>query len=188
MSHSYVKFGKTEIVRLREMERLYANAHPRQKAQRPILYRKRLVSHAGMIVYANGLYAKFCLGPKGRYHFVPFEALTDILPVTYTTPLRSGRAVRLGLTEWKALQFETANGWVFVADSRQHRFDILVPALKSAMGESWGRLYHPEEVLRSNILTGDAMVHRVIRVARCRESGPPGEHASMMNQRGASQP
>ncbi|MFQ6106794.1 MAG: right-handed parallel beta-helix repeat-containing protein [Thermoplasmata archaeon] len=172
VDHSWVKLEKEQIKRLKAAHKAYRRSHaPARPMGRP-LYKRRILSHEGLAIFQNGLYAKFCVGRKGRYRFVPFEEISGIYPVKMENPLTKKDSRWLGLSSWKALQIETESSMVLLVQSIRHKFDEVVPALKRGMGDRWDRLYHPEEVLWSNLMEGEAMIHKSIRGERPAEERP----------------
>lgn len=163
VSHSWVKLKKEQIKSLKAANKRYSSTRPKTKPMGKPLYKRKMISHDGLAIFNNGIYAKFCIGNKGRYRFVPFEEISGIYPVKIENPFAKRDSMWFGLTSWKALQVETKSSMVCLIDARKHDFRKVIPILKKAMGSRWNGLYHPDEVLWSNILEGDALVHKSIR-------------------------
>ncbi len=161
--HTWIKLDKSQLRQLKDMNRKFRQSHPPTRQAGSPLYRRKILSHEGIGVYKNGIYAKFCIGPWGRYRFVPFEGISAIHPVTVENPYTKTDSKWLGLSSWKALHIETERGMVHLVNSRAHEFETLVPALKKAMGDKWDALYHPDEVLWTNLLKGEAGIHSSVR-------------------------
>jgi parallel beta-helix repeat protein len=166
VDHSWVKLDKEEIRRLKDDHKRHKQTSlPTRPIGKP-LYKRKMISHDGLAIYGNGLYAKFCVGRKGKYRFVPFTEISDIYSVKMENPFTRVDSVLMGLSSWKALQIETTSRMVFIVDSRKHDFGMLTPILKKAMGGMWDRAYHLDEVLWGNMLEGDIMIHKSIRSQR----------------------
>jgi parallel beta-helix repeat protein len=160
----WVKLNKDQIRFLKEAQQRYRLSHPRIAPLGKPLYKKKMYTPDGFIVYSNGVYAKFCTGRSGTYRFVPVPEVSGIYPVRIELPPgMAAAASRKVPPSWKALQIETESLMVCLVHSRSHDFQDLVPILKQAMGPKWDQVYHPNEELSMNYLTGDAGIHVVIR-------------------------
>lgn len=163
VKHAWIKLDKDQLRQLKAKNKEYGQAHAPAKPAGTPLYRRKIFSHDGIGVYTNGIYAKFCIGPKGKYRFVPFAEISAIHPVTVENPFTKTDSKWLGLSSWKALHIETESGMVHLVNSRVHEFETLVPALKKAMGDKWDELYCPDEVLWTNLQEGEAGIHSSVR-------------------------
>lgn len=163
VKHTWIKIDKDQLRQLKAKNKEYGQFHPPTRPTGDPLYRRKIFSHEGIGVYRNGIYAKFCIGPKGKYRFVPFREISAIHPVTVENPYTKTDSKWLGLSSWKALHIETESGMVHLAHSQVHEFEILVPALKRAMGDKWDKLYRPDNVLWTNLLEGEAGIHSSVR-------------------------
>lgn len=166
VSRDYLKIEKEEIRRIKaDFKRHKQSKLPSKPEGRP-LYKRRMISHDGLAIYKNGIYAKFTIGKKGKYRFVPFTDVSDIYPAKMENPFTKSDSVLMGLKSWKEMQIETISGMVHVVDSRKHDFPKITPILKGAMGGRWDSIYHPDEVLWSNFKEGDIWIHKSIRMQR----------------------
>jgi hypothetical protein len=166
VSREYVKIEKDEVKKLKAEHKRYKQSKLPSKPEGKPLYKKRMVSHEGLAIFNNGIYAKFMIGKKGKYRFVPFTDVSDIYPAKMENPFTKSDSVLMGLKSWKEMQIETVDGMVHVVDSRKHDFSTITPTLKGAMGGRWDSVYHADEVLWSNIREGDVWIHKSIRMQR----------------------
>lgn len=165
VDYTWLRLTKDEGRKLRSDFREYEKAHKpfRPKPSGKILYKKKMISHNGLIVYSNGLYAKFCLGRKGRYRFIPFEEISGIYPVNVENPFTKRDSRWMGLKSWKMLQIETKGNLVLLVNSTKHDFNRVIPILKSALGGYWKGLHKEDETIVGNLLLGDIGKHKILR-------------------------
>jgi len=161
--HGWVKLDKTQVNALKEANRRYRAMNPRTRPQGSPLYKRKLVSHDGITIYQNGIYAKFSLGKKGKYAFVPWSELSDIYPVKIENPFTKTDSIWTGPASFKAMQIETESSMVLLVSSRAHDFERLVPVLKQAMGPRWYQTYRENETLLGNFMEGDLLIHKSMR-------------------------
>jgi len=172
VEHSWVKLEKGQLLWLKEN-------HARQRASAPgppepgrVLYSRRLVGHEGLRVHERGLYAKFCLGQKGKYRFVPFTAITGIYPVRFDNPFAGQMpSWATAPAQWRGLQIETADYLVAVVDSRKHDLALVEGLLQRGLGPRWPQVWRPANELRTNFHEGPVYVHAALRPAQA--SAPP---------------
>ena len=173
VNHSWMRIPRDIDKRMKQANAEFIRMNPDAKKQTPTgrhLYKKRLVSHDGLIIYQDGIYAKFSVGSKGKYRFKRFDMISDIFPVEVENPFAKTDSVLMGLKSWKQLQIETSDYEVILIDSRKHNFDRIIPILKKAMGSWWEQLYRENEIIRGKIIEGQVGWHSLIR-----DRAPPGE-------------
>jgi hypothetical protein len=166
VKREYLKIERNEIRQLKATFKQHKQSKLPSKPEGTPLYKKKIISHDGLAIYKNGIYAKFMVGKKGKYRFVPHTDVSDIYPAKMENPFTKSDSVLMGLKSWKEMQIETVSGMVFVVDSRKHDFSKLIPILKSVMGGRWNSIYHPDELLWSNFKDGDVWIHTSIRSQR----------------------
>lgn len=138
-----------------------------------VLYKTSLISHDGLAVYDDGIYAKFCVGRKGKYKLKRFDEISDIFPVEIENPIAKPDSVLTGPSYWEALQLETSAYEVVVVDSRKHNFDELIPTLRTVFGTSWNNIYHDTEVIRGRLIQSNIGVHSYVRDPKAIEHRKP---------------
>ncbi len=161
--HSWVKLDKTQVKALKEANRRYRAMNPQARPQGSPLYKRKLVSHEGIAIYQNGIYAKFSVGKKGKYIFVPWSEISDIYPVKIENPFTKTDSIWTGPASFKALQIETESSMALLVSSRAHDFEKLIPILKQAMGPRWYQTYRENETLWGNFMEGDLLIHKSMR-------------------------
>lgn len=158
-----VKLNKEQIKIIKEAHKRQKTAGlPTKPAGRP-LYKKKMVSHEGLSIYENGMCAKFCVGFKGKYRFVPFHEISGLYPMKLENPLARTGGMVIGPAKWEGLQVETESYMVAVISSKKHDLGRVIEIIRSQMGGRWNQVYQPDEVLWSNMLEGDAYVHDSVR-------------------------
>ena len=143
VDNQWCRLTKDETKELENLNKEYKRNYPSPEVKPagvPI-YKKNLVSHTGMLIYTNGIYAKFSLGTKGKYRFVPFENISGIFPGEADNPYAAKDSVLTGPASMKVLQIETKDYMTLVVFSNSHKFEVLVPKLKEAIGPKWNELY-----------------------------------------------
>jgi len=161
--HGWVKLDKPQVEALKEANRRYRAMNPQAGPEGPPLYKRKLISHDGIVIYQNGIYAKFSLGKNGKYAFVPWLEISDIYPVKIENPYTKADSIWTGPASFKALQIETESSMVLLISSRAHDFEQLVPVLKRAMGPRWNQTYHEDETIWGNFMEGDILIHKSMR-------------------------
>ncbi len=161
--HGWVKLSKEQIDSMNAAHKGYVATHPRMRPDGPPLFKRKMVSHAGVAIYKNGIYAKFCIGIKGKYRFIPWSEVSDIYPVRIENPFSKKDSIWTGPASFKAIQIETENSMVLLVTSKEHDFETLIPAMKQAMGPWWNHAYRENETLWGNFLEGDLLIHRSLR-------------------------
>jgi parallel beta-helix repeat protein len=161
--HAGVKLNKEQIKIIKEAHKRQKTAGlPIKPAGRPF-YKKKMVSHEGLSIYENGMYAKFCVGNNGKYRFVPFHEISGLYPMKLENPLARTGGMLIGPAKWEGLQVETESYMVAVISSKKHDLGRVMEIIRSQMGGRWNQIYQPDEVLWSNMLEGDAYVHDSVR-------------------------
>ncbi|MCK5397096.1 MAG: right-handed parallel beta-helix repeat-containing protein [Thermoplasmata archaeon] len=165
VEHSWLNITPDET---KEMNRLNKEYWTINKFSKPVpqgqpLYKKKMVGHNGIVIHNNGIMAKFCIGRKGKYRFVPFKNITGIYPVIIYNPMAKSDSKLMGLASWKELQIETEDFMVYLIGSRAHNFEDIIPLIKKAMGPQWDAVYHENEVIEARIPEGDALRHKYLR-------------------------
>ncbi len=175
--HGWLKLDKTQVNALKEANGRYRAMKPKARPQGSPLYKRKLVSHDGMAIYQNGIYAKFSLGKKGKYVFVPWSEISDIYPVKIENPFTKTDSIWTGHASFKAVQIETESSMVLLVSSRAHDFERIVPVLKQAMGPRWYQTYRENETLLGNFMEGELLIHKSMRtpgIPRPSETRPFG--------------
>lgn len=162
----YIKLTNAQQQKLEKANKEYVDALRVTEPPTPtgeVLYKTSLISHDGLAVYDDGIYAKFGIGRKGKYKLKRFDEISDIFPVEAENPLAKPDSMFTGPSYWEALQIETNAYEVIVVDSRKHNFDKLMPVLLGAFGTLWNNVYHDSEVIRDRFINSNIGVHSYIR-------------------------
>lgn len=165
VNHPWYKISKEDRKRLKEAhrERLrrYGQVTGREKGR--ILYKKALMSHNGLAFYSEGMYAKFSLGIRGKYRFRGWEEISRIIKIEVENPYYNQSALFSSLRKFEFLQVETSDYLVYLIDGRTHKFDKIIPILKSSMSLRWDRVYDPRKIIKTNIIDGKVGHHTLIQ-------------------------
>ncbi|MBA3045064.1 MAG: right-handed parallel beta-helix repeat-containing protein [Candidatus Thermoplasmatota archaeon] len=165
VEHGWLNLTPDEM---KELMRLNKEAVARRISTKEVpqgnpLYKKSMVSHNGIVVYSNGIMAKFCIARKGKYRFVPFRQITGIYPAVFHNPMAQKDSVLMGPATWKDLQIETDDFMVYIIGSRAHNFETLIPIIKQAMGAQWNAVYKENEVIEGDFTSGQFYRHKYLR-------------------------
>ncbi len=165
VSKSWLNISKQEGKKLKKLHKRYKTKKgiKKQKPKGKALYKKKMVSHDGVAIYPEGLYAKFCIGKKGKYKFIPYNRISGIYPVKIKNQFSKSDSRMFGLSSWKSLQIETKDYQTLLIDSRKHDFEQIIPILKRSMGVKWNQVYNGEEVIQGTIGEGNVGVHEYLR-------------------------
>ena len=166
VEHSWMGISKVHQKKLKKAQKEYLLKYGVKREHEEIgypLYKKLLASHSGLAIYKEGIYAKFCLGSRGKYKFKKFDMFSGIFPVEIENPFTKTDSKWFGLKFWKELQIETKDYEVFLIDSRKHEFNTVIPILREAMGSLWDELYKENEIIRSVAFKGEVGWHSFIR-------------------------
>lgn len=189
VNHTWAQFTKEELA---ELKRLHAQAALTAEKAKPAgnpLYKKGMISHNGITVYPNGIYAKWCIGQSGKYRFVPFSSISAIYPAEMQNPFTTTDSAWTGLKSWKELQVETRDYMVYMIDSRAHDLQTLVPVLKQAMGAQWDTVYKEHTPIKGSIIEGPFLRHTFLRgEPQPESSGPAPQPSSAAVEFGAPAP
>jgi len=174
VEHGWVKLDKDQTRWLEENHGQRGEPTPQAETYGEVLYSRRLASHDGLRVHKNGLYAKFALGRKARYRFVPFTEITGVFPVRFDNPFAAqGPAWFMGPSQWQGLQIETESYLVLVVSSLKHDLGQIQGLLRKGVDRRWEKLWHPEIELRTNFHEGDVYIHAALRSALPPRLVPP---------------